>query len=57
MSLINSSKIKKQIRDKGFRVSKDAFTQFERKIALTIDAAISAATADKRKTVQGTDVA
>lgn len=56
MSLIKASAIKKQIRDKGFRVSKEAFPQFERKIALAIDAAIEAANADKRKTVQPSDI-
>lgn len=57
MSLIKASAIKKQIRDKGFRVSKDTFPQFERQLSLAIDRAITAATADKRKTVQPTDVA
>jgi histone H3/H4 len=57
MSLIKASAIKKQIRDKGFRISKDALPQFERKIALAIEAAIEMANADRRKTVQPSDVA
>jgi histone H3/H4 len=57
MSLIKASAIKKQIRDAGFRVSKEAFPQFERKLALAIQEAIAVANADKRKTVQPTDVA
>ncbi len=56
MSLLKASAIKKQIREKGFRVSKDTFAQLERKIALTIDAAINTANADKRKTIQPSDV-
>jgi len=57
MSLIKASAIKKQIRDKGFRVSKEAFAQFERQISLVIERAIQTADADKRKTVQPSDVA
>lgn len=57
MSLIKTSAIKKQIRDKGFRVSKETFAQFERQVALAIDRAVSTAAADKRKTVQPSDVA
>lgn len=57
MSLIKASAIKKQIRERGFRVSKEAFAQFERKIALAVDAAIDTANADKRKTIQPSDVA
>lgn len=56
MSLIKTSAIKKQIRDAGLRVNKDAFAQFERKVALAVQAAISAATSDNRKTVQPSDV-
>lgn len=56
MSLIKASAIKKQIRDKGFRVSKDTFAQFERKLVLAIDSAINSANGDKRKTIQPSDV-
>lgn len=56
MSLIKTSAVKKQIRDAGMRVSKDIFAQLERKVVLTIQRAIETANADKRKTVQATDV-
>ena len=57
MSLIKASAIKKQIRDAGYRVSKETFAQFERKMVVAIQNAIEMANADKRKTVQPTDVA
>lgn len=56
MSLLKTSAVKKQIRDAGLRVSKETFAQFERKVALAVQAAINAATADNRKTVQPSDV-
>jgi histone H3/H4 len=56
LSLIKASAIKKQIRDAGYRVSKETFAQFERKLALAVQNAIEAANADKRKTVQPSDV-
>lgn len=56
MSLVKTSAIKKLIRDKGFRVSKDAFAQFERKISLAIEEAVRSADADNRKTVQPSDI-
>lgn len=56
MSLVNTSKIKKQIREKGFRVSKETFAQFERKVALAIEEAINSAESDNRKTIQPSDV-
>lgn len=56
MSLIKASAIKKEIRNAGYRVSKETFAQFERKMSLTIQKAIEAANADQRKTVQPTDV-
>lgn len=56
MSLIKASAIKKQIRDAGYRVSKETFAQFERKLSKAIDDAIAAASNDKRKTVQPSDV-
>jgi len=56
MSLIKASAIKKQFRDAGFRVSKDTFPQLERTIALAVQKAIAAAEADRRKTIQASDV-
>ena len=56
MSLIKTSAVKKIIRDAGFRVSKDTFVQFERKLSLAIQKAIETADADRRKTIQPTDV-
>ena len=56
MSLIKASAIKKQIRDAGYRVSKETFEQFERKLAKAVEDAIATANADKRKTVQPSDV-
>lgn len=57
MSLIKASAIKKQIRDAGLRVSKETFAQFERKLSLAVQAAIDTANADRRKTIQPSDVA
>lgn len=51
MSLIKASAIKKQIRDAGYRVSKETFAQVERNIALAVEKAVQAAAADNRKTI------
>lgn len=56
MSFIKASAIKKQIREKGYRVSKETFERLEDKIAAIIQAAINEATADNRKTVQPSDI-
>ena len=56
MSLIKASAVKKQFRDAGFRVSKDTFPQLERAVSATLQKAIAAAEADRRKTIQASDV-
>jgi len=56
MGLVKASAIKKQIKEAGFRMSKDAVAQFERKVSLAIVAAIQSAKNDRRQTIKAEDV-
>ncbi len=54
--LIKASNIKKHVNNLGLRLSKDAISQFERKLMLAIASAAKSAKDDSRTTVRAEDV-